>query len=264
MKFKQVCFLIGFILCTTIETTWAQADSCQIRSENFTELREKVYGIKTNNRDSLLFYSNLFSSKFTKFIKTHPSTLNCDFRKLTKNRGMGITTNTNGTVRIYSWNTWLGGTMNFYNNLFQFKVNNTVYTKQFEYGERDAGTFFTDIYTFKTNNRTYVLALSAGSLSTRYYYKMISAYTINGNRLDEAKIFRTENNLKAHLSFEYDISNFIAKSMKSVPEIKYYPEQKILIFPVKNKTGSSPTLKFINDFEHYEFTETYFDRIEGQ
>src|SRR6185436_3629589 len=52
-------------------------------------------------------------------------------------------------LRIYSWDTWTGGSMRFYNNIFQYNYMGKVITEFDQLEEGDAGGFFSELFTLK-------------------------------------------------------------------------------------------------------------------
>ena len=61
-----------------------------------------------------------------------------------------IVTTDDGLLRIYSWDTWLGGTMHQFENLFQFKCGDKICTHLItDTSEISEVPFYSDIFTLK-------------------------------------------------------------------------------------------------------------------
>lgn len=208
--------------------------------------------------DSVYYYSNLFSDSFLSFINNHPGTLNHTFKFLRGNKAFNAVTSADGRFRIYSWDTWLGGSMHDFNNIFQFQSGNTVHTKTTSDSEENFGSYFTDIYTLNTGNKTYYLAVSSGSESSALAYEMLTIYTISGDTLNNnEKLIRTEDGLHPSLFFEYDFSSVIDSPQRPVRLIKYDTAKKTISLPLVLDDE-----KVTDRYVRYRFNGQYFEKIQ--
>lgn len=235
----------------------AQTNSLSKVDKELATLYSNVFPFYNNNNDSLNYYSTLFTSKFSNFIKNNPSTLNYQFKSLTDSNACNIVTSSDGLFRIYSWNTWLGGTMRDFNNIFQFKSNNKVRTVNLYDNKDDFGTYFKDIFTLKANGKTYYLTVSSGSESTKEAYETISIYTISKDTLnDKVKLIKTKTGLNNSISFEYDFFSVADRPERPIRLIKYNTQNKIIYIPIILENG-----KVTDRYILYQFNGQYFEKV---
>ena len=105
-----------------------------------------------NNHDSeLLEKSNEeFKDKLLKYTKL-ASTLKYKFIELEKEVSISISTSEDGKFRVYTWDTLGGGTMHFFETVYQYEgANGQVYSKSRELEEGDAGSFVHDLFTYRS------------------------------------------------------------------------------------------------------------------
>ena len=118
---RKEIFLLILTLFFVRPNSYGQTNSFDKADKELTALYAKIFPFYYGNIDSLNYYSNLFSVRFTTFIKNNPATINYKFKSLTDSNACHIVTSTDGLLRIYSWDTWLGGTMHDFNNIFQLR-----------------------------------------------------------------------------------------------------------------------------------------------
>lgn len=257
MSHKLTGFYLTLILSLVGQFSYGQINSCEEVGKDLTKLYDKIFPFYYGDYDSLSFYSDLFSTKLTNYIKDNPTTLDCKFKSLTDSNTCSIVTSADNSFRIYSWDTWLGGTMHNYKNLFQFKSEGRVHTLAFDYGEGDMGTYFTDVFSFKANGKIYFLGVSGGSLSTKDSYQVIRAYSISDSTIDDSvKLIKTASGLQNSISIEYDFFSVAARPERPIKLIKYDSDKKIIYIPVVWENG-----KVTDKYVRYQFTGQYFERL---
>jgi hypothetical protein len=190
-------------------------------------------------------------------IKTYPASLQYKFKSLADSNACNIVTSSDGLFRIYSWNTWLGGSMRDFKNVFQYKKNDKVFTSVPYDNEGDFGTDFTAVYPLAANNKTYYLAIAGGSLSSKDAYENISVYTITNDTLDDkVKLIKTKSGLNNSIHFEYDFFSVANRPERPIRLIQYDAAKKIIYIPMVLEDG-----KVTNKFIPYQFTGQYFEKI---
>jgi len=247
------------ILLTTIFFTKniakGQTNSCDKVEVELVKLYKKIFPFYYGDQDTLFYYSELFSSKLKTYIVNNPSTLDCKFKLFQDSIG-SIATSPDGEFRIYSWDTWTGGTMHHYQNLFQFKSGSKVYTPTFDFGEGDMGTYFTNAYLLKAGGKNYFLSTSTGSESSKYWYESIHIYSITDSTINEnVAIIKTPDGLKNYILIEFDASSVLDRPERPLQLIKYDSDKKIIYVPIiiDEKVTDRYTL--------YQFTGQYFEKI---
>jgi hypothetical protein len=257
MNYKLTGFCLTLMLSLLGQFSFGQTNSCEEVGKDLTKLYNKIFPFYYGDSDSLSYYSDLFSSKLTNYIKNNPSTIDCKFKSLTDSNTCSIVTSADNSFRIYSWDTWLGGTMHNYKNLFQFKSDGKVRTLTFDYGEGDMGTYFTDVFSLKANGKIYFLGVSGGSESSKYAYEVIRAYSINDSTIDDSvKLIKTASGLQNSILIEYDFFSLADRPERPLKLIKYDADKKIIYIPIVWENG-----KVTNKFIRYQFTGQYFEKL---
>jgi len=246
-------FLLTLTLCFVRANSYGQTNSFDKADKELTSVYSKIFPFYYGDNDSLNYYSNFFAVQFTTFIKNNPATLSYKFKSLTDSNACHIVTSTDGLLRIYSWDTWLGGTMHDFNNIFQFKSNNKIYST-----ENDGGTYFIDIFTLKTGDKTYYLTVSDESESTKFAYETLSIYTVSNDTLnDKVKLIKTQSGLNNSISFEYDFFSVAGRPERPIHLIKYDINKKTLYIPIVLADG-----KVTNRYIIYQFNGQYFEKVQ--
>lgn len=257
MIIKKTLILFIFILLLSRQNSYGQKKSFDEADKELTSLYSKIFPFYYGNNDSLNYYSSLFTTRFTNFIKSNQTTLNYKFKSLTDSNVCHIVTSTDGLLRIYSWNTWLGGTMRDFDNIFQFKSGNNIYSTDLGSNEDDYGCYFTNIFTLKSKNKTYYLAVGGGSYSSKDSYETISVYTISNDTLnDKAKLLKTKTGLNNSISFDYDFFSVADTPERPIQLIKYDTTKKIIYIPIVLENG-----KVTQNYILYQFNGQYFEKI---
>jgi hypothetical protein len=257
-KYKGHWIMSSALMLGTL-FSFAQESNCKELENNLIEIYHKAFPFFHSDRDSLEYYSHLFTNRLTGYIEKHPETLKYSFQKLQDSLYFSIVTSEDQDFRMYSWDTWLGGTMDFYKNLYQFRSGNRIYTTDLGYGkeEGDIGTFATDIHTLKTNNQLYYLVLSGGKTSTRDAYETIQVYSIKGKAVtDKVKLIKTPAGLSSYINVEYDFFSVDDSLQTPLHLIKYDAGRKIIHLPFVQEHG-----KVTRGYILYQFKGKYFHHI---
>jgi hypothetical protein len=256
MNILRIIFLLPLTFVLLRQTSYGQINSCEEADKELTNIYSKIFPFYYGDQDSLDYYSGLFANKITNYINNNPLTLTCKFKMLIDSNVCSIVTSIDGSFRIYSWDTWQGGTMHRFRNIYQFKLGNKVYTKNLNDDEEDFGAYYTDIFTLKANSKTYYLAVSGGSESTKDAYEQIQVYSVSGNLLnDTVSLIKTQNGLKNSIGFEYDFFSVVDRPERPIRLIKYDVAKKIIYIPVVLENG-----KVTDRFILYQFTGQYFEK----
>src|SRR6516164_7870976 len=83
-------------------------------------LKEAFLKIDYKNAGSLTKSNEEFEKLLLKVTSSNPETILYDFKDLTS-CGLTIATSDDSLFRIYSWDTRSGGTMHYFENVFQFR-----------------------------------------------------------------------------------------------------------------------------------------------
>lgn len=210
-----------------------------------------------NSLDSLAAANIKFEKLLVRYTSSHPETLSHDFKTLEK-KGLFIATSDDGKFRIYSWDTWTGGSMHFFKIFYQYKVDQKVYSKAVEtQGEGDPGCYYNQINDVISGNKTYYLTQSKAILSSGMSYHAIKVFSIdNGQLNDKAQLIKTQSGIKNQLGYEVDLTASANRNYEGRDyEIEYDPKNKIISIPLI-QSDSKITAKKIR----YQFTGKYFEK----
>jgi uncharacterized protein Veg len=215
---------------------------------------------KISAYDSLLKANDLFESLLLKYTSSNSQTISYNFKSLADS-GLTITTSDDGLFRIYSWNTWTGGTMHNFRNIFQFKSDTKVFSKSFKRKDEedgDAGCYYNQINDIVSDNRKFYITQSRAVLSSGLSYHNIKIFSIDNSKLnDTAKLIKTKTGIKNQLGYEVDLTASSNRDREvSNFYIEYDKTNKIISIPVI-LDDSKVTAKKIR----YQFKDKYFERL---
>ncbi len=172
--------------------------------------------------DSLLAISSeQFTDSLIYLIKNNNSTLNYPFEKLQKENALKMATSADKKLRVYSWDNNSGGSMRFFNQIYQFDADGNI-TVNASLASNDSQAFFSKIYTVQNkNNESIYLVISNSILSSKYSVQHINAYKIGTENLHNAAVFKTKNNTLDKISVEYDFFSVVDRPERPVEIITF-------------------------------------------
>ncbi|UUV21306.1 hypothetical protein [Paenimyroides aestuarii] len=167
--------------------------------------------------DSLLAISSKkFTDSLIYLIKNNKNTLYYPFKKLQKENALKMATSTDNNLKVYSWDNNLGGTMRFYNQIYQFSTNGTIIAKE-HLASNDPQAFFSKIYTVQNSAKEPIyLIISKSVLSSKYSVQHINAYKINSENLEPAAVFKTKTDTLEHIHVEFDFFSVVDRPERPV------------------------------------------------
>ncbi len=215
----------------------------------------------SEDRDEKLNEANkAFRESLMTLASQHESTLTYGFPRLTEK--IQIETSPDGRLRVYSWDTLSGGTMHFYDTVFQFRGVDGVYSAGSFYDEGDPGGFVTDVFNIETKTGTVYLVATTSRISTSDNGQSIGALQIDGNTLsDGVKIFKTSSGTTSSIGFSYDFFSVADRDERPVRLFRYEPKTKTLRFPVVIADDGSPQGRVTDKDIVYRYDGKYFVRI---
>jgi hypothetical protein len=208
--------------------------------------------------ESLVDANDEFGNKLKKYAETYPASINMPFNSLKKAQ-LDIFTSTDGLFRIYSWDTWTGGTMHIFANVLQCKVGDKTKSLLVSNPEEGGAPFYSNLYTFKTGGRTYYFGIYGVIESSRYAGTGIRVFAIqNGVLNNDVKIIKTQSGLHSTIFYEYDFGSVVDIPFEKRPTITFDQVTQTIRIPLVN-AKAQVTSKFIN----YKFNGQYFEKIKG-
>jgi hypothetical protein len=201
--------------------------------------------------------NDVFAKKLKAYTSKYPATIAYPFSLLSKAR-LDISSSDDGLFRIYSWDTQGGGTMHFFENVFQFKygakTNSILDTPK---SEGDNCPNYNKLYTFKANNKTYYLAVSLSIGSTKDVGQAIRIFAIEDGKLNQdVKLIKTATGMHSQLRINYDF--FSVVDWKVRPTIYFDKATQTICLPLVNEKG-----KVTRQLISYKFTGQYFEKVKS-
>jgi hypothetical protein len=202
--------------------------------------------------DSLEIANDHFSKKLKFITSKYPSTISQKFYKL-QHWGMGIVTSSDNLLKIYSWDTEMGGRMHDYQNLIQYKAGqkvNTILKTDTAITNNDGYIYYyTKLYKLTAGSKTFYLAIYNGIFGSLYCGEGVQVFSIENGKLNQdTKIIKTKTGLHSNIYYNYFVSEH--------DDILYDSASKIIKIPLVNEKEIA-TGKYIT----YKFTGKYFEKV---
>lgn len=223
-----------FLLCCLLHgQAWSQKNSIATKEKQLAALYSKL----DDNKYSAYADNNaeIFARQLNELIRDNAATLTYAFAKLKKS-GVHIISSADGNFRIYSWDTWTGGSMHFFQSIYQWKYGGTIYTLMPQYRDGDPGSFPSLIYTVDIGKYRYYLSVENLILSNMYKGQMVKVHRIAGNKLiDTDKLFKVKTQKHKVIDIYYNIFSLDDPHKCTTELITYDPDYKILYIPLIKK-----------------------------
>ena len=210
---------------------------------------EKVDSLNVKFRDMLSEYTSLY-----------PETLVYPFDSLKESK-IDIVNSEDGLLRIYSWDTWAGGTFHFFENVFQYRSEGKVFSKvYFDIPSNDQVIyipFYSQIFSLKTKNKIYYLAINNGIYSAKDASQSIQIFAIENNEInDRVELIQTKEGMVNSIGVMFDFFSIVNRQERPFQLIKYDPKSKIIYIPIVLDDG-----KVTDQYNVYQFNGKYFELI---
>jgi hypothetical protein len=217
----------------------------------------------TDDSDEKLAVANkAFRDRLLEVTAQHSSLLRYDFPVLSEE--IQIKTSADSALKVYTWDTETGGTMHFYDAVYQFRGVGGVFSLSPDDELGDPDGFVTDVFDIVTKTGTVYLVNTTSRLSTSYNGQSVSAFRIDGNKLaDGVKIFKTGSGTTNSISFGYDFFSVVDREERPVRLFEYDSKSKTLSFPVVIEDGETPQGRVTDKKIRYRFNGEYFVKVRG-
>lgn len=197
-----------------------------------------------------------FRKELQQVLTSNSASIAYSFKSLVDSNMVRIVTSSDEKFRIYSWDTWTGGTMHFFDAIFQWKTNSGDVLTQYKNG---ASVFYSKIYSLTTGGKTFYMPISNAILSTRDAVQVVDAFTINRNKITPTDLFKTKRQLLNSIRVEYDFSSVVDRPERPVELIKYDSNKQVLYIPVVKDGG-----KVLNSSLLYQLKGNYLEFVGTQ
>ena len=209
----------------------------QLQEQQLVHLQEKMISFYPGNYDSLSFYSAAFSTSIKKMVLENPESLTYPFDSLRKS-GCTIATSQDKTFRIYSWDTRLGGTMHFFDNIYQYKLNDSVKTQLNRNVEGEPNSYFSEIYDLDMEGKRIYLAISNAIFSTKDMNQNIRNFeVVEGALSEDFEIFDTPVKDYSEISINYNLISVVDRPEQPLKLILVDEDNKRVRIPVVVDNG---------------------------
>lgn len=252
--------LIIFLIVFNSNRTFSQTSNLVSQENMLINLYSEIETNQHNDYDKLIENNKKFQSELANVLKSNPASINYSFKKLKEFGHFEIETSRDGNFRIYSWDTWTGGTMHFYRNMYQWKSNGKVfieYSKYSEEEEDDCGFYCTKIYTSYIAKKAYYLVVTGATFSTKDAMQSITAYNIgDNNKVATVELFKTKTKMLSCIDVAYDFFSVVDRIERPLELITYDDKKKIVYIPVVDNEGQVSEKNIL-----YKLKNGYFEFI---
>jgi len=202
----------------------------------------------------------VFRVKLLEFTKRH-LTLKFEFKKLAKH--MNISTSPDQKFRIYSWDTKSGGSMRFFDNVYQYEGGNgKIYSRSNTEEEGNGTAFYTKIFELNTRQGKVYLGRSHSVFSNSYNGQSINLFRINRSTLTEdAKLIKTRSGMTNSISFAYDFFSVVDRKERPIVLFHYDRKSRTIRFPVVIENKKFRQGEVTKRWIKYRFNGKYFVKI---
>ncbi len=238
--------LVFFIFFTGIDYQGSsQTTRIAEKESNCVNLYSKILELHYSDPDSAAIYSNKFEKEFKHLITTQPATFRYPFSQLVDSNFCFIRTSPDKNLKIYSWDTWLGGTMREFRTICQWQHKGVVHSKMRPVNG-DIGSYCSNIYNVAIAGKSYYLVITNAIFSNKDHSQTITAYTINGKQLeDKAAIFHTNGKVLSTISINFDVFSVVDRPERPLELIVYNESKHELYIPFVDKNDQVSQRKFV-------------------
>jgi len=232
-----------------------EKDLCQA----YRKITSNRFNDATYNYDSIEFYNKIFVEKFSKYTSQYPSTLYYPFDSLKKEK-IFIANSADHRFRIYSWNTWLGGTMQDFQNIFQYQSQDSIYSKctidSLKITKDEYYGFYSEILTLNDKNKTYYISVNNGMYSSKDVSEGLQIFTIeNKSLVDTVKLFYSDQGLTNRIDVYFNFFSVVNRPERPIRLITYDERKKTIFIPIIDEKDQVTKYSFA-----YKFTGQYFEK----
>lgn len=237
--------------------TLAQAQSPQKIEQELLRSFKQLQQLADN--DSIKQANNSFRNSLLAYAAADRSTFTYDFAALEK-EGLIIRTAEDGLFRIYSWDTHTGGADHVFDAVYQYKVENNVFSKPAHYDGDEVGKWFSNIYTLKTDDKTYYIGLYHEMHSATNFVQGVKLFCIDNNELNETvRLIKSPKGLSNEIAFAYNFLS-VAKRPERPAKLIYYDTDDDQLHLTIVKEDGTVTRQIIT----YQFTGKYFELVKSR
>ncbi|MFN6074504.1 MAG: hypothetical protein ACK46Y_02985 [Fluviicola sp.] len=211
---------------------------------------------ENENQDSLIICNEILQNYLMEISIDKPELISYDFPKIPSYQSFCVTS-PDRKLRIYSWDTYTGGSMRFFSNVVVWKENDSLYTKMIETLEGEPGGFYSQIFQVTDELNTFYILNFNSILSSKDCYQAFQTVDLDNSKINfDHKKIKTKSGLTSKVGFSYDFYSVIDREERPVKLIEYDNQLRIIRFPIVNSKGFVTSKKI-----SYQYDGKYFLRI---
>ena len=215
MKKIKSTFILLLFASNLVSQTMSLVEIENDLHKTYQKILHFRFDADTIGYDSMAIVNVSFANKIAEYTKKYPSTLTYRFDSLLKDN-IQIVSSEDKLMRIYSWDTWMGGTMHAFENITQYKFGDKVYANSTTDSKNQSDEegynpyFYSKIYTLQANSKIYYLEISNGIFSTKDASQSIDVVSIkNDNLIDTVNIIKTPKGMVNSIDVEFDFFSVV-------------------------------------------------------
>lgn len=248
--------LAGLIMVTnaTAQTMTAAAIEQEL-VRSYKCILQHRFGAGEVNMDTLAADNKAFRQLLLQYSLANPAMLTHRFESL-KKEPVYIATSHDSLVKIYSWNTWMGGgTMRRFEHVFQYSVDGKLYAQcSYDQAQPDTNTpYYSKVYVLKTGDTTCYLAIGNNIFSGSSAGQSITVFALQGGRLRPWPLIVAKDGPVHTLSVTYELAQFANTAERPARVIGYDSEKRIIHVPAFDSNGRMTGRSARYNFEGGQF-----------
>lgn len=237
MKMKKIKYIFCIVLCFgAVKATIAQSDNnLSSLEKQLCFIQDTLYTLRQNYPYTNDDYCDSLQNRFSILLEelcTADKGMKYDFRELRKKeRQFTMAVSTDGDMKVFSRNTYFGGSMPLFASYIQYKDKDHTYFFNIN-NDNDMGVCYDTIYSIQASDKRYYLLSGTSQIATAYPLAVMKAVSFANGELKKETIFVSGNQQKDYLSISYrfaedniDAQLFIGNNF-TFPRIVYLGKQK--------------------------------------
>ncbi len=215
------------------------------------------YKYESPNPDSIEIENAHFKKLLLRYLTEYSSSFLSKMDKVVK-AGLIIAASDDSLFRIYSWDTQTGGTMRFYENVYQYRSGDKVFVKEsLSDTEGDPKSWYSEIYTMNDNGKKYYLGVYNAEYSTRDIAQGIKFFTIENDQLiTDVKLAKTKEGLSGALGINFDFFSLQNHDERPLKLVLFDSDKKTITVPLVSDND-----KITDKFNIYKFKNGLFEEV---
>lgn len=215
------------------------------------------YKYQSPNDDSIMLENGLFKKLLIKYLSEAQYKLS-DHLDTVAASGLSIARSDDNSLRIYSWDTHTGGTMRFYDNVYEYQSMGKTYvrTTNNDTLEGDPKAWYSEIYTMEEGGKKYYLGVYNADYSTMEKAQGINFFSIEGASLNAVMIAKTKEGLTSGIGTGYNFFAIPDNDERPFKIVKYDSNKKTITVPIFTDNGSLTGKSTV-----YKFRNGYFEEV---